>query len=393
MSNLRRSYGFALLFNLVIIVLTVLGTVPALYSNFNMPWETRQLTLGEFFFSFSNIANLLYGFACLLSLPFIFYCIAADKPFMKSRFLTIGKFALTANLLLVSFVSFVYLLPTQGLVATFWSDNHFFYRALIPFLALISEIFFENRKRFRFRYSLYSFLPIGAYSIFYIIYVLIHTKHNVVAREYDPYGFCQISGVGLGLLLFFVIMASCFLLSSIFFYLRNRMSIIIYGYEKDEGEDLNAKEPDTIIPEDEDNEEILSDKVLGRLGDENTLELRKQLASPEKKQDGPTSDTMDISLTYTTDTGTVHLVTKRVKRGKFVLSPSDKKDEEPEAPKVYHIYHKFLSPKWILRASDDEHKIGVYPTPADALEEARKIVRQKGGSIKAHYTRFSPKAY
>lgn len=392
MSNLRRTYLFALLFNIAIATLTVFGTLVVL-TDLSFPWSTQSESPSEFFSRYSNIANLLYGSASLITIPFLLFSIITNHPFPKNGFLVHLKFVLSVNLLLVLFVSLVYLVPFSSLSDTFWNQNHLFFRLVLPLLAFFNEVLFENRVRIPFSHLFYSLIPIGGYSLFYIVYILVHFSKNGVSSEYDFYGFVQPFGVGFGLVVFFLVLLSTVVLAMLVYYLRNRMRVLLYGYEPEEGEPLKTSAPESIIAEEEDNEEIVSDEVLGHLGDEDQERWKKLLASPEKKKDGPTSDTMEITLTYATDTGAVHNVKKLVHKQKGTFAPEENIQKLPDTNKVYHIYRKPFSRKWELRASGDEKGIGLYHTPAEALEEARKRVQMRGGSIMAHYTRFSAKAY
>ena len=392
MSNLRRTYLFALFFNIAIATLTVFGTLMVL-TDFSFPWSTQSESPSEFFSRYSNIANLLYGSASLITIPFLLFGMITNHPFPKGGFLDQLKFVLSVNLLLVLFVSLVYLVPVSSLSDTFWNQNHLFFRLVLPLLAFFNEVLFENRVRIPFSHLFYSLIPIGCYSLFYIVYILVHYSNNEVSPEYDFYGFVQPFGVGFGLVVFFLVLLSTVVLAMLVYYLRNRMRVLLYGYEPEEGEPLKTTAPKSIIAEEEDNEEIVSDEVLGHLGDEDQEKWKKLLASPEKKKDGPTSDTMEIILTYATDTGAVHNVKKLVHKQKGTFAPEENIQKLPDTNKVYHIYRKPFSCKWELRASGDEKGIGLYHTPAEALEEARKRVQMRGGSIMAHYTRFSAKAY
>ncbi|MDD6240500.1 MAG: DUF2188 domain-containing protein [Eubacteriales bacterium] len=392
MSNLRRTYLFALLFNIAIAALTVFGTLMVL-TDLSFPWSTQSESPSEFFSRYSNIANLLYGSASLITIPFLLFGMITNHPFPKGGFLDQLKFVLSVNLLLVLFVSLVYLVPVSSLSDTFWNQNHLFFRLVLPLLAFFNEVLFENRVRIPFSHLFYSLIPIGCYSLFYIVYILVHYSNNEVSPEYDFYGFVQPFGVGFGLVVFFLVLLSTVILAMLVYYLRNRMRVLLYGYEPEEGEPLKTTAPKSIIAEEEDNEEIVSDEVLGHLGDEDQEKWKKLLASPEKKKDGPTSDTMEIILTYATDTGAVHNVKKLVHKQKGTFAPEENIQKLPDTNKVYHIYRKPFSCKWELRASGDEKGIGLYHTPAEALEEARKRVQMRGGSIMAHYTRFSAKAY
>jgi len=392
MSNLRRTYLFALLFNIAIAALTVFGTLMVL-TDLSFPWSTQSESPSEFFSRYSNIANLLYGSASLITIPFLLFGMITNHPFPKGGFLDQLKFVLSVNLLLVLFVSLVYLVPVSSLSDTFWNQNHLFFRLVLPLLAFFNEVLFENRVRIPFSHLFYSLIPIGCYSLFYIVYILVHYSNNEVSPEYDFYGFVQPFGVGFGLVVFFLVLLSTVILAMLVYYLRNRMRVLLYGYEPEEGEPLKTTAPKSIIAEEEDNEEIVSDEVLGHLGDEDKEKWKKLLASPEKKKDGPTSDTMEIILTYATDTGAVHNVKKLVHKQKGTFAPEENIQKLPDTNKVYHIYRKPFSCKWELRASGDEKGIGLYHTPAEALEEARKRVQMRGGSIMAHYTRFSAKAY
>ncbi len=392
MSNLRRTYLFALLFNIAIAAFTVFGTLMVL-TDLSFPWSTQSESPSEFFSRYSNIANLLYGSASLITIPFLLFGMITNHPFPKGGFLDQLKFVLSVNLLLVLFVSLVYLVPVSSLSDTFWNQNHLFFRLVLPLLAFFNEVLFENRVRIPFSHLFYSLIPIGCYSLFYIVYILVHYSNNEVSPEYDFYGFVQPFGVGFGLVVFFLVLLSTVILAMLVYYLRNRMRVLLYGYEPEEGEPLKTTAPKSIIAEEEDNEEIVSDEVLGHLGDEDQEKWKKLLASPEKKKDGPTSDTMEIILTYATDTGAVHNVKKLVHKQKGTFAPEENIQKLPDTNKVYHIYRKPFSCKWELRASGDEKGIGLYHTPAEALEEARKRVQMRGGSIMAHYTRFSAKAY
>ena len=95
----------------------------------------------------------------------------------------------TSAVTLTFVTTLVFLTPQYGFYALYNNTNLFFH-LLVPVLAVISYIFFENDLLER-KDAKFGIIPMFLYSIFYTTNILIHLNNGGLTVKYDFYGFLR----------------------------------------------------------------------------------------------------------------------------------------------------------------------------------------------------------
>lgn len=102
------------------------------------------------------------------------------------------KLMATTGVALTFFVVISYLGPISkyGTLSFFMNSNLFFH-LLIPVISMINFAFFERTNKIKFKYTIFSIIPMVIYSLYYLINIIIHMENGKVSPLYDWYWFVQ----------------------------------------------------------------------------------------------------------------------------------------------------------------------------------------------------------
>ena len=189
MKKIKISY----VLNIIIVIFTIISMI-MMFTGFKFMYgaepilETTKLGMFKFF---TVDSNLLMGISSLL------FLIEEKKLFNKkikciSIKYYILKFISTVAVSLTFFVVFTYLgqISKDGIMSLLQNSNLFFH-LIIPVLSIITFVFFEYHKNFKFKYTIYALIPTLAYAVFYLANVIIHLENGKVSPIYDWYYFIQ----------------------------------------------------------------------------------------------------------------------------------------------------------------------------------------------------------
>lgn len=185
----KRLYNcLSIIINLSIVLFTVYS-ITYYFINSNSS-DAMFVSKSTCFRYFTNLSNILVAAASLITLIFNCKNAVKDKYFLPEWVMTL-KFAATVSVMLTLITVVVFLSPmmvTKGRSYFILFKNHlFFLHFFTPLIAIISVIFFERAKNFKFRYCLFGILPTVLYSFLYFYMVVIVGRKN--GGWPDFYGF------------------------------------------------------------------------------------------------------------------------------------------------------------------------------------------------------------
>lgn len=188
-----RKIKISLVLNIIIVILTILSSI-MMFTGFKFMNGSEPILevtkLGMFKF-FTVDSNFLVGISSLILAIY-------EKRLLDNSITSIPikyyilKFMATVSVSLTLLVVFIYLGPiSKDGIGSMLQNSNLFFHLIIPLLSMISFIFFEYHKNFKFKYVFSSIIPTVAYAIFYLINVLLHVENGKVSPIYDWYYFIQ----------------------------------------------------------------------------------------------------------------------------------------------------------------------------------------------------------
>ncbi|MCQ2479797.1 MAG: hypothetical protein MJ120_04070 [Clostridia bacterium] len=178
MKKKRLQNSISIILNVAIVLFTVYAISVFFTSDKYDALFTSKATWMRYF---TNLSNIFVAIASLVTL--IFNCKMAYKDkFFLPKWVMVLKFSATVSVTLTLMTVVCFLAPvttTMGMsYFQLFKDNNFFLHFFTPVLAIISVIFFERTKDFKFKYCLFGILPTVLYSIAYIYEVVFVGKDN-----------------------------------------------------------------------------------------------------------------------------------------------------------------------------------------------------------------------
>ena len=128
------------------------------------------------FIYFTNISNLLVGLMAIINAVFLLLSVIKNKNCVPYIFSLI-KLVLISMTTLTFFTVLFVIGPIDGYPQNY-SGRNFFTHLVVPVLSLVSYLFFEEKLKFQWKYSLIALIPFAIYAIVYVI--------NVVALKSWP---------------------------------------------------------------------------------------------------------------------------------------------------------------------------------------------------------------
>ena len=182
----------SMLLNLIIVILTVIGTYCMLNGiEFMGHEDSLSATKIEMFRFYTVDSNVLMGIVSLLFLTSEIQILRCKKE-KVSRLLYILKLIGTVGTSLTFLTVVLYLGPISknGMLSMFLNANLFFH-LITPVLSIITFVFFENTDSLKFKDTFIGASTMVVYAIFYVINVLLHVENGKVSTAYDWYWFVQ----------------------------------------------------------------------------------------------------------------------------------------------------------------------------------------------------------
>lgn len=159
-------------------------------------------------------SNILMGVSCLISL---IYRLVKKKPI--PLWILIIKFVFVTAVMVTCLTTLCYLLPymQDPMLVTY---ANIFLHIATPLVSLVQFLFIEDKnEKFTFKHTLFSMSSLVVYGTYYLINIAVNNGYG--NPDFDWYGFGRF-GLGIGCLLFVVMIAVCW-----------GISLLIYlGYKK-----------------------------------------------------------------------------------------------------------------------------------------------------------------
>ena len=312
-------------------------------------------------------------------------------PWMICKYLSVC--CVTLTFLVVT----IYLAPINLQYGnSYWHSfvgSNLFFHGLIPLLSMV-DFFFDLSTEIRFRYTPLSVLPMLIYGLLYMINIEVKWIPGDLDSQgnmyYDWYFLFNQGDISVlqSILVVVVMLLVSYVVGVLVWVINLMFRHLFFGYQDDEGRELILSKDDSNGENDFRNEEILEDRIIGHVGDE------ENPTSIHTTRIQPGSNGYDeVEETYTTDTGVIHTVLRKVrtnssldsvsrKNRKTYIVPKDKMSEEKE--RVYHISRYGFSKKWQVRLSNTSKSMKIFDSKEEAIDCAKIMVQTHGGSIRIH---------
>ena len=161
--------NLSVIFNLLMVLLTISGFIYVLSSDLTVSERIGWLQF------FTVDSNILCGICALIYLITEIVCFRKGKKIPFG--ITVLKYVGTSAIGLTFIVVLAYLSWALGPQECFTGPNLFMH-LIMPVLALVSFIVFECPSDFKFRNTIFGFIPCFIYGIIYLIFVVFISKEN-----------------------------------------------------------------------------------------------------------------------------------------------------------------------------------------------------------------------
>ena len=201
MKENKNKIKLALIFNIIIVIMTVFASIAMFcgfkfMSGYDLVLESNKLGMFRFF---TVQSNLFMGIVSLIFAIKEYKYLKDDKEISISSYVL--KMVATVSVALTFIVVFTYLGPVvKGGLAALLMNSNLFFHLFIPVFSIITFVFLENDKKINFKYTIYGFVPTFLYEIYYLTNILVHMENNSVSPEYDWYYFVR-NGVSSALII------------------------------------------------------------------------------------------------------------------------------------------------------------------------------------------------
>ena len=184
-----KDYKVSLVYNILIFVIVVLGTI-FMYTGFQFMTHTTLLASsgGSAFRFYTVDSNILVGISSLVMA--IYEILVISKKIDKlPKFVYLFKYIGVVGVSLTFLVTLLYLSPLLGrnFILLYLNTNLLFH-FIVPILAFVSYTVYEKNE-LEFKYSFIAIISMIIYAIYYTINILTHLDNGMVVKEYDWYGF------------------------------------------------------------------------------------------------------------------------------------------------------------------------------------------------------------
>lgn len=364
--------------NFVVFALVLIAWILMMFSNVNIIYSAAKLESLRYF---TVLSNLFVGVVSLVY--FISQVFSLVKNENKVRRLQVVlAFISTVQVSITFFVVLCFLAPSSkdGFLSMYQGSNLFFH-LIVPVLSILNFVIFENEPAMKFRYTPFVILPVLMYGLFYILNNEYHWT-NAYDNNYDWYGFIKDGSVGRIILLSVMFIIGTYVVGLLLFFINRTIQHATRGYDDDEGVEIandSIDDKNKIVQE----EVVMNDKVIGHVDNDFIPDGKQVEETPIDQQ------TKEVKETYSTETGTIHVVTKQVKKKlvkKTGLTKTMTRQDNryKDGARTYHISRHLLSNTWQVKLANGEKAIKTFKTQKEAIDFAKGLVRTQGGSIRVH---------
>lgn len=392
--------------NISIFVLVIIGVVFTMVDNGNGQFVFTGLGILKYF---TILSNIYVGIGAIIMIPFelmIFLQKEKDIPHWSMLL----KYTAVVSVMITFLVTACYLAPIEvskgNSYFSMFEGTNLILHLLVPVLSIIVFFVCETSLALKFRYTFLGLVPVALYAVFYLVNYASKLFPSVGVDGVEYYDWYSLIGDGNPLRVILVVLIFIiftYALSLLAWFVNKSMRHVFYGYEDDEGELLEIEEvkeeaTDEVKIENSDGE-IVEDIIVGKVGDGINHE-------PINKREIKTTDNGydEIIETYTTNTGTIHTITKRVKKKEEptaktstttqmktvgrtttnIKTATRSDNKYKDGARTYHISRHFTSGKWQVKLAHGEKAIKVLDTQKEAIDYAKNLVKTQGGSIRIH---------
>lgn len=222
---MKKKLKISLGINIVIFILTAFSTVCMMSGIYFMGEEVSGLSSGgvEVFRFFTVQSNILMGIIALVFAIFEVRVLMKKSEYIPSK-IYILKLVFTVGVVLTMITAAAFLAPSSknGYFSMFTNSN-LFYHFVIPFLSLITFLFFEGTDKIKFKYTFAGIIPMFLYGVFYGINIFSHLEEGKVLPVYDWYGFLK-NGVTDVFCVIPVILGATYLISYLLWEFNKKMA-------------------------------------------------------------------------------------------------------------------------------------------------------------------------
>lgn len=219
---MKKNIKVSLILNSIIIFLFIFGLITGLLGfqwmgiNGNLTPDTNN-----YLWFFTIDSNILLVVASII-LVIYEVLMKLKKVDELPRWVIVYKYVAVSATTLTLVTVMLYLSPLLGL--NFWKlflNNNLFFHLVSPVLGLVSFIFYENKDKLHWKVSFLALIPMGLYSIFYIINVYTHLNNGQVDPKYDFYYFAS-KGILMTVVMVFVMLIFAYGSAILIYFLREK---------------------------------------------------------------------------------------------------------------------------------------------------------------------------
>ena len=179
--NKRLKNTFSMLLNLSIVILSIMSLTYAFRSDIVVEDAFFNFKGFTSFRFFTNLSNLYVAVASLVMLKSNIKNAIYDT-YEFPVLVSVLKFSATVAVSVTFVIVVIFLSPLVALGGrsyfTLFANNSFILHFLTPVLAIVSHMFFEEHKSFRFSFTLLGVVPTFMYSIVYLVMVVFIGESN-----------------------------------------------------------------------------------------------------------------------------------------------------------------------------------------------------------------------
>lgn len=392
----KASHVISLIINILLATLIILLFCNAFTGFLG---ETNIVKDYLFFAKYEVLTLILLGFSSILTLIFDIISLSSVKSFPKIvslfKMLSVSMLVVIAistpifNVYYSSLFAGNYNTPDYSIYGLTWG---LWVNLLIPIIAIISFIFFENEERLSLVTSLYALIP-GA---LYLAVILPLSINGVIEPLYPFFAFDTQSNYLILVAICLSMILGTFLISLIVIPFRNAISKIyakkvpstedrtieknlkatieipIVDMKKIEEFDRNTKINDSLDKK----SELANEPEEPILNEE---EVSSDSQKDEIKKKAPKNKNVSIKIEH------VSAYSEECEEAEErALIESDKRSGYLGRPRVYHISKQKNANKWQVKLATGQRAIRTFLTQQEAIDYAKNLVRKNGGSIRVH---------
>lgn len=167
MTKTRLLNILSLIFNVAIVVLTIIAFLLFFIQGGTGNMEVMGLTSLRYF---TVLSNILCAITASLIIPFNIQAIVVNKnqiPFWA----LLAKFIGTIAVSVTFFTVLLFLGPLSGGYKSLFSGPGFYMHLVTPLIAVASIVVFENKEDYDWEYNLFALIPTIVYSLLYLVQV------------------------------------------------------------------------------------------------------------------------------------------------------------------------------------------------------------------------------